>query len=89
MTPWTVACRLLHPGGFSRQAHCRGLPFPYPGDRPDPGIEPGSPTLQGDSLVSEPLEAGVKIQFGIVINQPVVSTFAEADGASSVFTDNF
>ena len=48
-----------------------------------------SPTLQGDSLLSEPLEAGVKIKFGIVTNQPVVSTFAEADGASSVFTDNF
>ena len=73
MTPWTVAHRLLCPGGFSRQAHCSELPFPYEGDRPDPGIQPWSPILQGDSLLSEPLEAGVKIKFEIVINQPVVS----------------
>ena len=40
--------------GFSRQDNCSGLPFPSPGDLPDPGIEPGSPTLQADSLLSEP-----------------------------------
>ena len=33
--------------GFSRQAHWGGLPFPSPGDLPDPGIEPGSPALAG------------------------------------------
>ena len=31
------------------------MPFPIPGDLPDPGIEPGSPTLQADSLLSEAL----------------------------------
>ena len=31
-----------------------GLPFPSPGDLPDPGLEPGSPALQGGSLPSEP-----------------------------------
>jgi len=40
--------------GFSRQEHWSGLPFPSPGDLPDPGIIPGSPTLQADSLPSEP-----------------------------------
>ena len=40
--------------GFSRQEYWRGLPFPSPGDLPDPGIEPGSPTLQADTLPSEP-----------------------------------
>ena len=40
--------------GFSRQEYWSGLPFPSPGDLPDPGIEPGSPTLQADSLGSEP-----------------------------------
>ena len=40
--------------GFSRQEYCSGLPFPSPGDLPDPGIEPGSPALQADSLPSEP-----------------------------------
>ena len=40
--------------GFSRQEHWSGLPFPSPGDLPDPGIEPASPELQADSLPSEP-----------------------------------
>ena len=39
--------------GFSRQEYWCGLPFPSPGDLPDPGIEPSSPTLQADSLPSE------------------------------------
>ena len=40
--------------GFSRQEHWSELPFPSAGDLPDPGIEPRSPTLQADSLLSEP-----------------------------------
>ena len=36
--------------GFSRQEYWSGLPFPSPGDLPDPGIEPMSPALQADSL---------------------------------------
>ena len=39
---------------FSRQEHWRGLPFPSPGDIPDPGIKPVSPALQADCLPSEP-----------------------------------
>ena len=39
---------------FSRQEYWSGLPFPIPGDLPDPGIEPASPELQADSLPSEP-----------------------------------
>jgi len=39
---------------FSRQEYWSGLPFPSPGDLPDPGIKPGSPALQADSLPSEP-----------------------------------
>ena len=39
---------------LSRQEHWSGLPFPSSGDLPDPGIESGSPTLQADSLPSEP-----------------------------------
>ena len=38
---------------FSRQEYWSGLPFHSPGDLPDPGIEPGSPALQTDSLQSE------------------------------------
>ena len=40
--------------GFPRQECWSRLPFPSPGDLPDPGIEPGSPTLQAEALPSEP-----------------------------------
>ena len=43
--------------GFSRQEHWSGLTFPSPGDLPDPGIEPGSPTLEADALTSATREA--------------------------------
>ena len=42
--------------GFSRQEYWSGLPFPSPGDLPDPGIEPASPAFQADALTSEPPE---------------------------------
>ena len=53
-TPWTVAYQAPLFMEFSRQEYWSGLPFPSPGDLPDPGIEPGSPTLQAVSLPSEP-----------------------------------
>jgi len=40
--------------GFSRQKYWSRLPFPSPGDLPDLGVEPGSPVLQADALLSEP-----------------------------------
>ena len=46
--------RLLCPWGFSRQEYWSGLPSPPPADLPKPGIQPRSPTLQADSLPSEP-----------------------------------
>ena len=46
--------------GFSRQEHWSGLPCHPPGDLPNPGIEPRSPTLQADSLLSEPPAAAAK-----------------------------
>ena len=52
--PWTVAYQAPPSMGFPRQECWSGLPFPSPGDLPDPGIEPGSPTLQADALPSEP-----------------------------------
>ena len=45
--------------GFPRQEYWRGLPFSSPGDLPDPWIELGSPSLQEDSLLTEPLEKSV------------------------------
>ena len=52
-TPLTVAHQAPLSMGFSRQEHWSGLPFPSPGDLPDPGIEPGYHTLQADALPSE------------------------------------
>ena len=54
VTPWTVAYQAPLSMEFSRQEYWSGLPFPSPGDLPHPGIEPRSPTLQADVLVSEP-----------------------------------
>ena len=53
-TPWTVAYQAPLSMGFSRQEYWSGVPFPSPGDLPDPGIEPRSPALQADALLSEP-----------------------------------
>ena len=44
-TPWTVAYHAPPSMGFSRQEYWSGVPLPSPGDRPNPGIEPGSPAL--------------------------------------------
>ena len=52
-TPWTVALQASLPMESSRQKYWSGLPCPPPGDLPDPGIKPGSPALQADSLPSE------------------------------------
>ena len=50
VAPWTVARQALLSTGFSGPEHWSGLPFRSPGDLPDPGIEPVSPSLQPDSL---------------------------------------
>ena len=52
-TPWTVASQVSLSMGFPRQEYWSGLPFPSPGDHPNPGIKPGSPALQRDYLQSE------------------------------------
>ena len=49
VTPWTAARQAPLSTGFFRQEYWSGLPFPSPGDLPDPGIKPGSPALQVDS----------------------------------------
>ena len=52
--PWIVAYQVPPSMGLFRQEYWSGLPFPSPGDLPNPGIKPGSPTLQADALPSEP-----------------------------------
>jgi len=48
--PWTVAHQASLTMGFFREEYWSGLPFPSPGDLPDPGIKPRSPALQAESL---------------------------------------
>ena len=60
-TPWTVAYQAPPSMEFSRQEYWSRLPFPSPGDLPDPGIELGSSALQADALPSEPPGISVRI----------------------------
>ena len=69
VTPWIVAHQAPLSMGFSRQEYWSGLPFPSPGDLPDPGIEPRSPTLQADALTSEP--PGKPLQKGRILFFPL------------------
>ena len=55
VTPWTVAHQAPPSMGFSRQEYWSELSFSSPGDLPNSGIEPGSPTFQADALTSESL----------------------------------
>ena len=54
VTTWTIVHQPPLSMEFSRQEYWSGLPFPSPGDLPNPRIKPMSPTLQADSLLSEP-----------------------------------
>ena len=53
MTQWTVTYQTPLSMGFSRQEYWSGLPFPSPGDLPDPEMARGSPALQADSFPTE------------------------------------
>ena len=57
VTQWPTACQASLSVGFHRQEYWNGLPFPPLGDLPDPGIEPGSPACQADSIAG-PEEIG-------------------------------
>ena len=54
--PWTVPSQALLSMGFPRQDYWNRLPFPSPGDPPDPGLKPMSPALAGGFFTSEPPE---------------------------------
>ena len=53
--PWATACQAPLSLVFPRQQYYSGLPFPSPGDIPDPGIKPVSPALTGKFFTTEPL----------------------------------
>ena len=54
VTPWTVAYQSSLSVGFFREEYRCGLPFPPPGDLPDPGTESASPALAGGLFTTEP-----------------------------------
>ena len=59
-TPWTLAHQVPPSMGFSRQEYWSGLPLPSPGDLPDPGIEPRSPTLRASELPGKNWDSGLQ-----------------------------
>ena len=81
MTSWTVAHQAPLSKSFSRQEYWSGLPFPSPGDLPNPGMEPRSLTLQANSLLSEPPgKAHYSVEnrsFVIVIGKLMISRSTE------------
>ena len=73
-TLWTIAHQAPLFMEFSRQEYWSGLPFPSPGDLPNPGIEPGSPALQADSLPTEP--PGKPLE-GVIFNPKTIFSVEE------------
>ena len=91
VTPWTVAYQAPLSMGFSRQEYWSGFPFPSPGDLPDPGIEPGFPTLEADDLTSESLLKNLEIELPYDPEIPLLSihtkeTRIERDTCTPMFT---
>ena len=64
VTPWTVAFQAPLSLKFPRQEYWSGLPFPFLGDLPVPGIEPGSPALAGSFFTTKPLGKSVTVHRG-------------------------
>ena len=86
VTPRTVACQVLLSMGLSRQEYWSELPFPSPKDLPDPGLEPGSPALQGDSLPSElPGKAQVRATGKTTKTQAAQATLQSLPQAERLF----
>ena len=71
-TLWIVAYQAPQSTEFSRQDYWSGLPFPSPGDLPDPGMEPGSHALQTDVLLSEPPGKPILITSKVEIHKMLV-----------------
>ena len=78
---WTVACQASLSMGFPRQEYWSGLPFPAPGDLPDPGMEPVSLVSQSDSLSIEPLRKPSSVYTSVLLSQ-----FVPPFSSSSVST---
>ena len=88
VTPWTVAYQASLSMGFSRQEYWSGLPFPSPGDLPDPGIEPGSPALEADALTSEPQGKPSVVRIGSQ-NSVLTKGASTLEQSENLFFDSF
>ena len=75
-TPWAVAYQAPPSVGFSRQEYWSGLPFPSPGDLPNPGIQPRDPALLTDTLPSKPPGKPYVIFFSITFHCMDITYFS-------------
>ena len=71
VTPWIIACQVPLSMGFPRQESWSGLPFPPPGDLPDPGIKPTSPALAGRFFTTEPAGSSFQSRSRVQLCDPV------------------
>ena len=84
VTPWTIAYQAPLSMEFSRPEYWRGWPFCFPGDLSNPGMKPGSCTLQVDSLPSEP--PGKLLLHGYILyNETIISFSYYSDGVSMTY----
>ena len=83
MALWTVALQAPLSMGFLRQEYWSGLPFPSPGDLPDPGIEPESPAWQADSLLLSPWPRTLWAWTQWILTSREREGWREEDGAES------
>ena len=81
MTLWTVPCQTPLSMGFPRQEYWSGLPFPSPGDLPDPGIEPLSPALAGGFITTS---ATREAQNNMEVPEKLKIALAHCDGPHSL-----
>ena len=79
VTSWTAAHQAPLSMGFSRQGYWSGLPFPSPGDLPDPGFKPGCPILQADVLLSEPPRKPKEADLNLIFKVSSFQAFYKTD----------
>ena len=87
VTSWTVACQAHLSMGFLRQEYQTGLPFPSPGDLPDPGIERSSPESQANFFTIEPLGKTSTIYKSESVSPSVVSDSVTRQSRDNLYSD--
>ena len=85
MIPWTIAHQAPLSMEFPKQEYWSGLPFPSPGHLLNPGIKPGSPELQADSLPSQPTTTVPMIQYKDTDRIQAIVVFNSMRNKMSIF----